>query len=1202
MTRYSLKVPQFQILIGSDDITDAVVGYSFRHPLAEPSTPLIWTGTIEMFPVRSGHPRSFFDDELNASRWLSGLQPIDVYFNGTWWQRFRIKPSGYRFNQDNGQAEIEITDIIGILDEYQPSADAPEFKTGANNQWNDLAVRLIARQAALMGTTVTVQTPPLGIGGYYQIPRTVSGSYIKEAQKMAGERGFWMWSDKETIKWAEYPQSAQSIVWRRSRKELANFTRQQGLDPVKSKITVSATHEEVDTCGEVYPKTAYAFASSAIIINSLGQTGQRYQTIASITVDDKIITGNYIYTLTKSVVGNPMLVLFGGVLQANGTLVGNPPEVKGYTRTQENAFGGFAFIYKYTKGTTFFTYNWTTQQSLLRESDVSTYENVPLDAQNASKILSRVITRSEPYAKFPEGLQYFDALFWFRCDLNLSQFITERVTTTYTYREIFRDDIIVTAGQKLYEIDEIVEFKEQIYFERVKVTPTLTTTVPKLVPQSKTSTKYIKECQGRWKEIKEVWQNKGKSTTSTGYLYSVDRTETPVTAIPDIIYRPAPFPVRQKPLLGAAVTGYAGVSPFVNSNEFANASTLTTKAECEQYARYLGRLKWQRYYSRELASGYGTTLSYAPFQGVDAGNGSYIRDRFGISLNQDGDSWQFVEDCIGNKTGTIPEIQAPPLPYPPLLVSTLNIGAIANQSFIQNIPISSITIFSTGGQSPYTYSSTTLPSGLSLSSGGVLSGTPTAISTTSVTVTVTDSLSDTDTTTFDIAIVAAPIPIAITSETIFFENVYSVIGEISFLDGIVIPSTVGGTYSVIGEMYFVGEQPDAVVGGTYGVIGEMSFLTLSSTYEVIGEMEFSTGASDLLGKTISFWKFDETGGSGDRVDSHGVNDLTAVGSMDASIGLNGNSVHNTLGMFVSSVNSDIDATTTGFIGFAILTKNMSLAASPFVNFGQWTLNNGGGEITLSVGESPASVIAFNAGSPLSNTWHLINVEIDVTGGTISISVDNGTPTTTAIVGDVNTAQLSDSLFPNSDIYLDNAYLYNAPLNSTERDDLWNNGIPLTYPFTTPQTNITLGDLLIGGTVNAGGSFATDPESLESTSIITSLNSVTVYGLNRATNYADYRISLTNGVVGVDLVFTSGTFTNPTYGLNGDYTFVASGSDWYSVATDPVPTGNYTVDGLGGLLSDFVGQPLNTPWQLIILDENGGNGDATFTGWSFNVDI
>ena len=296
MTRYNLKVPPFQILLGSDDITDAVVGFSFHHPLAEPSTPLIWTGTIELFPVRSGLPRSFFDDEINPARWLSGLQPIDVYFNGSWWQRFRIKPSGYRFNQDNGQAEIEITDIIGILDSYQPAADAPEFKTGGNNRWNDLAVALIRKQAELMRIAVSVTPPPFNNNGTYQIPRTVRGSYIKEAQKMAGERQIWMWSDKEVIKWATYQQNG--IAWRKSRKELLNFTRQQGLEPVVSEVTVSATHEQFDDCQLDYPRKygSYISAESARTVASLAAPLPVYRKLASITTENlEIIGGSNAY-------------------------------------------------------------------------------------------------------------------------------------------------------------------------------------------------------------------------------------------------------------------------------------------------------------------------------------------------------------------------------------------------------------------------------------------------------------------------------------------------------------------------------------------------------------------------------------------------------------------------------------------------------------------------------------------------------------------------------------------------------------------------------------------------------------------------------------------------------------------------------------------------------------------------------------------
>jgi hypothetical protein len=1089
-----LTCPNFQILIGSSDISKHVTGYSFRHPLAEPSTPLIWTGQIELdLTIDTSLGATFFDDEVNPSIWLSGLQPIDVYFNGTWWQRFRIKPSGYRYDQITGQAVVEITDIIGILDSYQPSADAPEFKTGANNFWNDLAVRLIAKQAALMGQPVTVQTPPLGIGGFYQIPRTVSGSYIKEAQKMAGERGIWMWCDKEVVKWVEYPQTAQNIVWRKSRRELLNFTRQQGLDPVKSKVTVSATHEEVDICGEVFPKTTWVFASSAVIINSSGGVGQRYQTVASRTIVDRYITddrgltpypsafidytkaanpsGN-VYVNTKSVIGNPMLVLFGGVLQANGTLVGDPPEVKGWKRTKLNAFGGFAFVYRYEKkipsfsSVASFNYNWTDQQALLLERDVATYENVPLDAQNASKILKRVITRSEPYAKFPDGLQYFDAGFWFRLNLDTPSLITERVTTTYTYREIFRDDIIVTAGQKLYEIDEIVEFKEQIYFELRKEGGGLTTiAVPRLVPQSKTSTKYIKECQGRWKEIKEIWQNKGRSTTTAGYLYSVDRTETPVTAIPDIIYRPAPFPVRQKPLLGAIETGYAGVSPFVNSNEFTSASTLTTKAECEQYARMLGRMKWQRYYGRELASGFGTVLGYVPFQGVHAGNGAYIRDRFGISLNQEDGAWQFVEDCIGNKTGTIPEIPAPPIPSPPLLVSTLNIGSVPNQSFTQGIPISPITFYSAGGLAPYTYSSSTLPTGLSLSSGGVLSGTPSAIATTSVTVTVTDSLSATDTTSLDFTVIAAPIPLALTSETIFSEHIYSVIGEMSFLNAIRIPAEVGGSYKVTGEMFFLGEQPDAVVGGTYKVIGEMSFLTLESRYKVIGEMSWAGAPppTGLVAKTITYFACEEA--SGVRNSSHTDSFIfnwsgsfatpSTTGAVGDGIDLTTGFSPNGFTVSGSLLEETFSLNSISFIAYAIAFR---FSATPFstqdlfLSDQMRIVYDSGGYIQVITVDDVATEYTLTYSLDLSSLnssnvtdWHLMIATVDTTTGEMGLQLNNMDIETASCPTLGNFASWGGALTNQyMDWVIDEIGVFNANLDTNDRDTLWNSGDFNTY--------------------------------------------------------------------------------------------------------------------------------------------------------------
>jgi hypothetical protein len=65
------------------------------------------------------------------------------------------------------------------------------------------------------------------------------------------------------------------------------------------------------------------------------------------------------------------------------------------------------------------------------------------------------------------------------------------------------------------------------------------------------------------------------------------------------------------------------------------------------------------------------------------------------------------------------------------------------------------TLAATGGAPPYSWSASGLPSGLSMSSAGVISGTPTASGSFSVTVKVTDSAQATATQAFTIAVTAA---------------------------------------------------------------------------------------------------------------------------------------------------------------------------------------------------------------------------------------------------------------------------------------------------------------------------------------------------------------------------------------------------------------------------------------------------------------
>jgi Zn-dependent metalloprotease len=63
-------------------------------------------------------------------------------------------------------------------------------------------------------------------------------------------------------------------------------------------------------------------------------------------------------------------------------------------------------------------------------------------------------------------------------------------------------------------------------------------------------------------------------------------------------------------------------------------------------------------------------------------------------------------------------------------------------------PITNVTLQATGGTTPYTWTATGLPAGLTLSSAGVISGTPTTAGTSSVTVTAKDAAAKTGSATF----------------------------------------------------------------------------------------------------------------------------------------------------------------------------------------------------------------------------------------------------------------------------------------------------------------------------------------------------------------------------------------------------------------------------------------------------------------------
>ncbi|MBC2934340.1 ExeM/NucH family extracellular endonuclease [Nocardioides sp. zg-1228] len=177
------------------------------------------------------------------------------------------------------------------------------------------------------------------------------------------------------------------------------------------------------------------------------------------------------------------------------------------------------------------------------------------------------------------------------------------------------------------------------------------------------------------------------------------------------------------------------------------------------------------------------------------------------------------------------------------------VATVTNKSFVVGEPITPFTVTATGGATPYTWSATGLPAGLSISStSGEVSGTPATTGNSSVTVTATDADEDSGSTTFTISVTPAAgavTPIAQIQGT----------GAATPLDGqtVTTQGVVTASYPAGGLNGFYiqtpgADTPDAsdavfVYGGTSGFA---SYPAVGDSVKVTGQAAEFSGATQIV--------------------------------------------------------------------------------------------------------------------------------------------------------------------------------------------------------------------------------------------------------------------------------------------------------------------------------------------------------------------
>lgn len=216
----------------------------------------------------------------------------------------------------------------------------------------------------------------------------------------------------------------------------------------------------------------------------------------------------------------------------------------------------------------------------------------------------------------------------------------------------------------------------------------------------------------------------------------------------------------------------------------------------------------------------------------------------------------------------------------------------------------------------------------------------------------------------------------------------------------------------------------------------------------------------LLDSLISFWELEEA--SGERIDAHGNNDLTPIGTPGNTAGKVGNAasfVKASSQALSHADNADLSLNTSTPFTFCLwvrLTNALYEAQRPLIWKGNAEyrisyLSAGAGryyaEIFLLAPYEGASVYANNFGDPPLNAWHFIAVRYDLVN--LSISVNNGAPNTTpyelGVFNGTGTFWLGRNNTPTyNDVDIDQVGFWKRALTDAEVTWLYNSGNGRSY--------------------------------------------------------------------------------------------------------------------------------------------------------------
>jgi hypothetical protein len=242
---------QFQLLFGTFDISPYLLSFAVSVPASEINTPLVWTANFEVAltdaAYRNGLTENTFSEVTNPSIWREAQAQVKLIItkNGVNYPFPIMRVKNYRYDYKAQVGRGELTQILELMQFDRQAALIPDTEFGAATPLNTVVKNLLTAAGNINGDQI-INPANIFISGLLGAldVKLASKDPVQDAQKYTGINWKWLYTDhEEKIRLIDRPETA-TPLFVRSKSQIDFEPKLDNIAFVANKVRVSGSYQK----------------------------------------------------------------------------------------------------------------------------------------------------------------------------------------------------------------------------------------------------------------------------------------------------------------------------------------------------------------------------------------------------------------------------------------------------------------------------------------------------------------------------------------------------------------------------------------------------------------------------------------------------------------------------------------------------------------------------------------------------------------------------------------------------------------------------------------------------------------------------------------------------------------------------------------------------------------------------------------------